>query len=78
MDTHGGRDQWMCVFVYEIDRTSEPAAKRDPMLFREVYLGNVRATDFRSNARGPLGTRTATLDRKGVASLRENWVYLDR
>ena len=32
--------------------------------------------DFRSNPRGPLGTRTATLDREGIRKLRENWVYL--
>lgn len=25
VDTHGARDQWMAVFVYEIDGTTEPA-----------------------------------------------------
>jgi len=25
-DTHGARDQWMCVFVYEIDKESEPTS----------------------------------------------------
>ena len=78
VDTHGGRDQWMCVFVYEVDRTTEPASVRDPMRFKEVYLGRVLATDFRSNPRGALGTRTATLGRKAIASFRGNWIYLDR
>ena len=33
-------------------------------------------TDFRENARGPLGTRTATLHRAGIHQLRASWVYL--
>lgn len=75
VDTHGARDQWMCVFVYEVDTESEPASKRRPMAFREVYLGRVTTDDFRRNERGELGTRTATLHREGVKKLRENWVY---
>lgn len=75
VDTHGARDQWMCVFVYTIDGESEPAVNRKPMAFSEVYLGNVTRDDFRKNARGELGTRTATLHREGVAKLRANWIY---
>jgi len=75
VDTHGARDQWMCVFVYEVDTESEPAAKRRPMTFREVYLGNVTIDDFRKNPRSELGTRTATLHKEGVKKLRENWIY---
>lgn len=75
VDTHGARDQWMCVFVYEVDTESEPATKRRPMTFTEVYLGRVTINDFRNNARGELGTRTATLHKEGVKKLRENWVY---
>lgn len=75
VDTHGARDQWMCVFVYEVDTESEPASGRRPMTFREVYLGNVSVADFRKNARGELGTRTATLHKEGVKKLRENWIY---
>jgi len=75
VDTHGARDQWMCVFVYETDNASEPATERGPMTFTEVYIGKVEIADFRSNPRGPLGTRTATLDRAGIQKLRQNWVY---
>lgn len=75
VDTHGARDQWMCVFVYAVDTESEPASQREPMAFREVYLGNVTIDDFRRNERGELGTRTATLHKEGVKKLRENWVY---
>ncbi|HYV47342.1 MAG TPA: hypothetical protein VFA20_20930 [Myxococcaceae bacterium] len=76
VDTHGARDQWMCVFVYSIDRETEPAVDRKPMTFTEIYLAQVTRADFRRNSRGELGTRTATLDRKGIAKLRKNWVYL--
>ncbi len=38
VDTHGARDQWMCVFVYETDEQTEPAVDRKPMTFSEVYL----------------------------------------
>ncbi len=75
VDTHGARDQWMCVFVYDIDNVTEPAVDRHPMAFTEIYLGQVTIADFRQNARGPLGTRTATLGRDGIAKLRSNWLY---
>jgi len=75
VDTHGARDQWMCVFVYQVDTDTEPAASRHPMTFAEVYLGKVTVNDFRRNPRGELGTRTATLHADGIRKLRENWVY---
>lgn len=75
VDTHGARDQWMTVFVYDIDNVTEPAHKRKPMSFTEVYLGKVTTEDFRKNARGELGTRTATLHKEGIKKLRENWIY---
>lgn len=78
VDTHGAREQWMCVFVYRVDNATEPAVDRAPMKFTEVYLGYVTVGDFRKNPRGELGTRTATLDRYGIAKLRKNWVYLDK
>ncbi len=75
VDTHGARNQWMCVFVYQVDTETEPAIDRRPMTFTEVYLGQVTLEDFRRNARGELGTRTATLHRDGIRKLRESWVY---
>lgn len=75
VDTHGAREQWMCVFVYDIDGGTEPARDRRPMTFTEIYLGSVTVKDFRKNARGELGTRTATLHREGIKKLRENWIY---
>ena len=77
VDTHGARNQWMCVFVYRVDNQTEPALDRLPMTFTEVYLSLVTIDDFRRNARGELGTRTATLDRYGIRKLRENWLYLE-
>lgn len=78
VDTHGARNQWMCVFVYSVDLTTEPAIDRLPLRFTEVYLGWVTVEDFRRNERGTLGTRTATLSGDGIAKLRDHWVYLDR
>jgi hypothetical protein len=75
VDTHGAREQWMCVFVYLVDNASEPARSRHPMAFTEIYLGRVTVDDFRRNARGELGTRTATLHAAGIAKLRRNWIY---
>ena len=76
VDTHGARDQWMCVFVYTVDTASEPANNRAPMTFTEVYPGKVTVEDFRKNPRGELGTRTATLHKDGVKKLRDSWIYL--
>ena len=75
VDTHGAREQWMTVFVYAVDDKTEPARDRAPLRFTEVYLGHVTIADFRKNARGELGTRTATLHRDGILKLRRSWVY---
>lgn len=75
VDTHGARDQWMCVFVYKVDCATEPARDRKPMTFTEIYLAKVTLNDFRRNPRGELGTRTATLHKHGVEKLRQNWIY---
>ena len=77
VDTHGAREQWLCVFVYQVDGTTEPAIDRLPLKFSEVYLSHVLREDFRKNERGELGTRTATLHKDGVQKFRDNWVYLD-
>lgn len=76
VDTHGARDQWMCVFVYKIDDATEPARNRAPTKFTEVYLSNVSVDDFRRNERGILGTRTATIAKGALERMRRNWVYL--
>jgi len=75
VDTHGARNQWMCVFVYVVDSQTEPAIERTPLTFKEIYLGEVRVEDFRKNARGELGTRTATLHAEGISKLRTSWIY---
>ncbi len=41
VDTHGPREQYMCVFVYETDHETEPASNRLPMRITEVYLAYV-------------------------------------
>lgn len=76
VDTHGAREQWMCVFVYKVDNKTEPARDRHPMMFTEVYLGHVEVDDFRKNPRGELGTRTATLHKEGIQKLRDAWIYM--
>jgi hypothetical protein len=75
VDTHGARDQWMCVFVDSTDHDTEPAQDHNPRRFQEVYLAAVTIADFRRNPRGELGTRTATLDRAGIRKLRSSWIY---
>jgi hypothetical protein len=75
VDTHGAREQWMCVFVYDVDSESEPTHARRPMAFTEIYLAKVTVADFRKNPRSELGTRTATLHKDGVKKLRKNWIY---
>jgi len=77
VDTHGARHQWLCVFVYQVDNATEPVEARRPLRFTELYLGEVDVADFRKNARGELGTRTATLHADGIRKLRESWIYLD-
>jgi hypothetical protein len=74
-----GQGARKCLGHEPLDNDTEPAVLRRPMTFAEVYLGLVTQSDFRKNPRGELGTRTATLDRAGIAKLRNCWVYhLDR
>ena len=77
VDTHGARNQWMAVFVYQIDCETEPVRDRAPLRFTELYIARVALEDFRKNARGELGTRTATLHRDGIQKLRAGWIYLE-
>ena len=77
VDTHGARNQWLAVLVYNIDNETQPARERKAMTFTEIYLGQVTIEDFRRNPRGELGTRTATLHREGILKLRQNWIYKD-
>lgn len=46
VDTHGAREQWMCVFVYDTDHATEPAEARAPMQFIQVYLAHVAVPIF--------------------------------
>jgi hypothetical protein len=78
VDTHGARDQTMCVFTYEVDNSPNKAAhEREPLVFREVYIAEVQEADFRRNERGERGTRTATLHADGLTKLRAGKVYYD-
>lgn len=77
VDFHGARDQWIMVYVYDVDNKTEPASERRPLRFTEIYVAKVTADDFRRNERGELGTRTATLDRDGLVKLRAGWLYRD-
>lgn len=76
VDTHGAREQWMCVFVYQVDTVTQPAQDRRATRFTEVYLSHVVEADFRKNERGELGTRTATVAKEGIQKMRSNWLYL--
>ena len=76
VDTHGARDQWMCVFVYRRITSTEPAVDREPMKFTEVYLGEVKIADFRNNARGDSARGPRRSSAAGISKLRSNWIYL--
>ena len=75
VDTHGARNQWMSVFVYSVDNETEPAVDRRSLTFNQVYVASVTVDDFRRNARGELGTRTATLHAAGLQKLRRGLLY---
>ncbi len=75
VDTHGAREQWLCVFRYRVDTETEPRIARAPSRFVEVGLAYLTLDDFRTNRRGELGTDTATPNAGGTAKLRENWIY---
>ncbi len=75
VDMHGARPSWLCVFRYVLDSHTEPVVNRAPTRIVEILLARLQLEDFRRNPRGELGTRTASPNRRGLASLRENWIY---
>lgn len=75
VDTHGAREQWLCVVVYSVDTTDLPPARRRPLRFTEIYVSRVKKSDFRKNERGELGTRTATVHGAAMKRFRQNWIY---
>ncbi len=78
VDMHGARPGWYCIWHYVVDRDTEPAVDRAPTRFETIWLARLDESHFRHNARGPLGTRTATPHRGGIAHLRSNWLYQAR
>lgn len=80
VDMHSAREQDLCTFVYQVDSNRDnvnvPIADRKPLQFIGIFLGHVIEDDYRKNARGERGTKTATLDAQGLAKYRKNWVYL--
>ena len=77
VDMHSDREQDLCTFVYSVDRVEDkPYALREPLTFIGIFLGHVRESDYRKNARNERGTRTATLDKNGLTKYRRSWVYL--
>jgi hypothetical protein len=78
VDTHGARDEWMCVFTYSVDNDPNKGSfDREPLTFQEIYIAKVEESDFRFNKRGRRGTDTATLHRDGLKKLREGLLYKD-
>lgn len=75
VDMHGARPAWLCVFRYVVDYVTQPVIARQPTRFTDVWLYQTTLDDFRHNPRGPLGTRTASLDREGLARMRARWIY---
>ena len=77
VDMHSDRTGWLCTFVYRReDDLSKPLEQRMPLQIEEIFLGNIVSKDFRFNARGERGTKTASLDSSGLARYRPNWVYV--
>ncbi len=81
VDMHSSREQDLCTFVYQVDkqRTNQdvPTAEKKPLEFIGIFLGHVEENDYRENARGEKGTKTATLAKAGgLIEYRKNWIYL--
>lgn len=77
VDMHSDRTGWLCVFVYSKDTDESRAmSERAPLQIEEIVCGIAEEGGFRFNARGPRGTRTATLNEEGLAEWRKGWVYL--
>lgn len=76
VDMHGERPAWLCVFRYQTDLETEPVIKRAPTRFTDIWLYQASdSAEFRHNSRGPLGTRTVTLNRLGLQRMRARWIY---
>lgn len=77
VDMHGARESWYAIFRYVADYETQPVIAREPTRFTDVWLVRLDEDDFRKNERGPLGTRTASPARQGLAKIRDSWIYHD-
>ncbi len=77
VDMHGDRSAWYCVARYEVDYATQPVVSRDPTRFTHIWVARLEPKHFRKNARGPLGTRTATPHAEGLKVLRAGLLYED-
>lgn len=75
VDRHAGRNEWVCVFVYEMDRREQANGVRSPLAFTEVYLGRFTEEDYVLSERKKRGTDTARLSPDALSRLQENWVF---
>lgn len=77
VDMHSDWEQDLCTFVYVVDRRfGVPFSELEPLRFVGVFLGHVKPEDYRLNARGARGTKTAALNADGIAKYRQHWIYL--
>ena len=75
-DTHGARHGWVLQVNYVSDPSPDKTTRR-PTLVKTLYLAQVTEDLFRRNERAELGTRTATLDKRGLQVLRAGIIYSD-
>jgi len=52
MDIHGARDQWMCMLVYDVDNSTEPAEDKTSMTITMIYLNRSRRSTKESISGG--------------------------
>ena len=74
---HNPEEGWLMVFIYEIDRKTEPKEYRTPTKFIEVLAAKLTKEDWSYSGRRPGSRRTitASVNKNGVQKMRKNWIY---
>ncbi len=76
---HNPEAVWLIVFSFDNNSSSAPLDPAIPFRFKGVYAAKLQYEDWNYSGRSETSRRTitASVNRHGMAKMRENWIYID-
>lgn len=76
---HNPESVWLMVFTFDNNTASKPDDPAIPFRFKGVYAAKLEHEDWNYSGRSETSRRTITagVNKKGVAKMKANWIYID-